>query len=156
MSSTPADHAYIHAHRFMYGELGEHVATAAVLFRDRLMGPWFTLPVIRVAPVAPYGNKRGLSGNGCSLTHVEPHGLSDGVWLYLHRGFWDNVRLRDEVEETVLHELLHNELKQFGEDPKHKGRPWARRCQELSERLGIEVRIEHARNIRPDTGEGQR
>src|SRR3954471_12941716 len=102
MNYTPADLAYLEAHRVMFGELGEHVATAAILFRDRLMRPGFVLPVIRLVPVAPYGNKRGLSGNGCSLEHVEPHGLANGIWLYMHRQFWDEARFLYDVDEVVL------------------------------------------------------
>jgi hypothetical protein len=143
---TPSDRTYIDAHRFMYGELGEHVATAAILFRDRLMRPGFVLPVIRLAPVAPYGHCMALAGNGGSLAHVSD--IEHGIWLYLHKQFYGAEQFAEEVDKTVLHELLHNELSQFGEDLKHKGKPWARRCQELSNRLGIEVRIERPRSIR--------
>jgi hypothetical protein len=52
----------------------------------------------------------------------------------------------------VLHELLHNELTQFGEDPAHKGRPWARRCAEISALLGLDVRIERVRSVRLGPG----
>src|SRR3954465_7815338 len=109
MNYTSADLAYVEAHRFMYGELGEHVATAALLFRDRLMRPGFVLPVIRLAPVAPYGHCMALAGNGGALAHAEPHGLSHGVWLYLHEQFYGRG-LPEEADATVLHELLHNEL----------------------------------------------
>jgi hypothetical protein len=143
---TPSDRTYIDAHHFMYGALGERVAETAILFRDQLMRPGFVLPVIRLAPVAPYGHCMGLAGNGDSLAHVSD--LEHGIWLYLHEKFYGTERFAEEVDETVLHELLHNELSQFGEDPKHKGKPWARRCQELSGRLGISVRIERPRSIR--------
>src|SRR5690349_591421 len=142
MNYIADDRRYIDAHRFMYGDLGEHVAAAAILFRDRLMRPGFVLPVVRLAPVAPYGHCMALSGNGGSLGHVAPHGLEHGIWLYLHAKFYDGDGLRDEVDATVLHELLHNELRQFGEDPAHKGEPWARRCRELSDRLGLSAKIE--------------
>ena len=145
---TSADRAYLEAHRFMYGELGERVAAAAILFRDRLLRPGFVLPVVRLAPVAPYGGCMALSGNGGSLGHAEGRGLDNGVWLYLHRKFYDGQDFDETVDETVLHELLHNELRQFGEDPKHKGEAWARRCRELSERLGVGVRIERPRSVR--------
>src|SRR4051794_40867555 len=148
MRYSAEDRAYIDGHRFMYGELGEHVATAAVLFRDRLMRQGFVLPVIRLAPVAPYGHCMALAGNGGSLKHALPHGLNHGVWLYLHQQYYGGDRLRDEVDAAVLHELLHNELAQFGENTAHKGEPWASRCQDLTDRLGIEVRIERARSIR--------
>ena len=143
---TSDDRAYVEAHRFMYGELGERVAAAAILFRDRLMRPGFVLPVVRLAPVAPYGGCMALSGNGGSLGHVE--GLGHGVWLYLHRKYYAAEDFDETVDETVLHELLHNELTQFGEDPKHKSQAWARRCRELSERLGVGVRIERPRSVR--------
>lgn len=145
---SPADRRYIEGHRFMYGAIGERVATAAILFRDRLLRPGFVLPVVRLAPVAPYGGCMALSGNGGSLGHVEGRGLDPGIWLYLHRKFYDGQDFDETVDATVLHELLHNELRQFGEDPKHKGEPWARRCRELSERLGVGVRIERPRSVR--------
>src|SRR3954454_12235352 len=150
MNYTAADLAYVEAHRFMYGELGEHVATAAVLFRDRLMRPGFVLPVIRLAPVAPYGHCMALAGNSGAIAHAKAHGLDQGVWLYLHGKFYGGERLPEEVDRTVLHELLHNELRQFGENAAHKGEPWARRCRELSVRLGIDARIERPRSIRID------
>jgi hypothetical protein len=142
-----ADRVYIDAHRFLYGDLGEHVASAAILFRDRLMRPGFVLPVIRLAPVAPYGHCMALAGNGGSLGHVPD--LDRGIWLYLHEQYFGSgAALLDRADATVLHELLHNELRQFGQNPAHKGEPWAQRCQELSGRLGIEVRIERPRSIR--------
>ena len=67
VSYSAADRAYIDGHRFLYGELGEHIATAGILFRDRLMRPGFVLPVIRLAPVAPYGHCMGLSGNSSAI-----------------------------------------------------------------------------------------
>ena len=67
MVHNPADRAYIEAHRFMYGDLGEHVATAALLIRDRLMRPGFVLPVVRLAPVAPYGKCLAQAGNSSAL-----------------------------------------------------------------------------------------
>jgi hypothetical protein len=144
---TPSDRTYIDAHRYIFGDLGEVVATAAILFRDRLKRPGFVLPVIRLAPVAPYGHCMGLSGNGDSLAHVSD--LDHGIWLYLHKQYFGtDDALLAKADGVVLHELLHNELKQFGEDPKHKGAPWARRCQELSTRLGLSVRIERPRSIR--------
>ena len=76
----------------------------------------------------------------------------EGVWLYLHEKFYGGAGLPEEVEETVLHELLHNELQQFGEDPAHKGRPWARRCAEISALLGLDVRIERVRSVRLGPG----
>ena len=150
---TSADRAYVEAHRFMYGELGERVATAAILFRDRLLRPGFVLPVVRLAPVAPYGGCMALSGNSGSLGHVE--GLGHGVWLYLHRRYYAAEDFDETVDATVLHELLHNELTQFGENPKHKGEPWARRCRELSARLGVAVRIERPRSVRLPSEEGR-
>jgi hypothetical protein len=144
---SAADRAYVDAHRFLYGDLGEHVATAAILFRDRLMRPGFVLPVIRLAPVAPYGHCMALAGNGGSLGHVPD--LGRGIWLYLHQQYFGSgAALLDRADATVLHELLHNELRQFGQNPAHKGEPWAQRCQELSTRLGIAVRIERPRSIR--------
>jgi len=95
-------------------ELGERVATAAILFRDRLLRPGFVLPVVRLAPVAPYGGCMALSGNSGSLGHVE--GLGHGVWLYLHRKYYAAEDFDETVDETVLHELLHNELTQFRYD----------------------------------------
>ena len=145
---TSADRVYVEAHRFMYGELGERVAAAAILFRDRLMRPGFVLPVVRLAPVAPYGGCMALSGNGGALGHVEGRGLDNGVWLYLHREFYGDQDFDETVDVTVLHELLHNELTQFGENPKHKSEAWARRCRELSERLGVTMRIERPRSVR--------
>jgi hypothetical protein len=150
-----SDSAYVDAHRFMYGALGEHVATAALFFRDRLMRPGFVLPVIRLAPVAPYGKCLALSGNGGSLDHVDE--LAPGIWVYLHEQFFGSgQRLLAKADGTVLHELLHNELVQFGENPKHEGEPWARRCQELSDRLGLQVKIEARRSFRPDLPSGRK
>jgi hypothetical protein len=145
--TTKTDLTYIAAHRFMYGDLGEHVATAAILFRDRLMRGGFKLPPIRLAPVAPYGKCLALSGNGGSLSHVAE--IDNGIWVYLHAKYHGSgAALLESADTSVLHELLHNELRQFGEDMAHKGEPWARRCQELSDRLGIEVRIERPRSTR--------
>jgi hypothetical protein len=145
---TSADRAYVEGHRFMYGELGERVAAAAILFRDRLLRPGFVLPVIRLAPVAPYGRCMALSGNGGSLAHAGPRGLDNGIWLYLHRLYYEGDDFDETVDETVLHELLHNELRQFDENPAHKSFAWARRCRELSERLGVALRIERPRSVR--------
>jgi hypothetical protein len=131
----------------MYGDIGERLAVGAILFRDRLMRPGFELPVIRLAPVSPYGRCAALSGNSSSLGHVPD--LGRGIWLYLHPTMYgDGSALLEQADETVLHELLHNELRQFSEDISHKGAPWARRCQELSTRLGVVVRIERPRSIR--------
>jgi hypothetical protein len=152
---NPSDRSYIDAHRFMYGNLGEHVATAALLFRNRLTRPGFILPVIRLAPVAPYGKCLALSGNGSSLDHVGE--LAPGIWVYLHEQFFGSgQRLLAKADGTVLHELLHNELVQFGENPKHEGAAWARRCQELSDRLGLQVKIEARRSFRPDLPSGRK
>jgi hypothetical protein len=151
VSYEPApDARYVEGHRFMYGDIGEHVATAAILFRDRLLRPGFVLPVVRIAPIAPYGKCVAQSGNSASLAHVRKHGLEHGVWLYLHHRLWQDGRFTDEVDEAVLHELVHNELMQFGEDPAHRSEAWARRCRELSDRLGIAVRIERPRSVRSD------
>jgi hypothetical protein len=117
---TPTDQAYVDGHRFMYGELGEHVAKTAILLRDRLLRPGFVLPVIRLAPVAPYGKCLALAGYGASLSHAA--GLSGGIWLYLHEK-WYGDGLLGTADKVTLHELL-----QFGEDPKHKSDAWARRC----------------------------
>ena len=91
----------------MYGELGQYVAEAAIMFRDRLMRQGFQLPVIRLAPVAPYGKCLALFGNSASLAHAPS--LSGGIWLYLHKG-WYGDRLDGKVDEVALHELVHNEL----------------------------------------------
>lgn len=139
------DEAYVIAHEMIFGDLGRHVAESAILFRDELMRPGFQLPAIRLAPVAEYGSRAGLSGNGSALHHAND--LGNGVWVYLHRS-WFEDRLHDLADEVVLHELLHNELKQFNEDPKHKSVAWARRCQEMSDRLGLAVRIERPRSRR--------
>lgn len=148
-ASALADRRYLDAHRFMYGELGGRVAGIAILLRDRLLRPGFVLPVIRLAPVAPYGGCAALSGNSGALSHVP--GLDSGIWLYLHPTMYgDGGALLEQVDEIVLHELLHVELVQFDEDMKHKGSPWARRCQELSTRLDIPVRIERPRSLRRD------
>ena len=152
---STSDRVYIDAHRFMYGDLGEHVAMAALLFRDRLMRPGFVLPVIRLAPVAPYGKCLALSGNGGSLDHVDE--LAPGIWVYLHEQFFGSgQRLLAKADGTVLHELLHNELVQFGQNPKHEGEAWARRCQELSDRLGLQVKIEARRSFRPALPNGRK
>ena len=64
--------------------------------------------------------------------------------------YGEGEALTARLDEVVLHELLHNELRQFGEDPPHKGEAWARRCQEMSDRLGLTVHIEPPRSIRRD------
>jgi hypothetical protein len=139
------DGEYIDGHRFMYGDLGEHVARAAILMRDKLLRPGFVLPRIRLAPVASYGH--------CMvLTSQRKDGLDDhhhGIWLFLHPAFFGmgEERLR-RIDETVLHETLHEELHQFGQYAKHEGEPWAQRCQEMSTRLGLTVRIERPRSRR--------
>ena len=141
------DRQYVDGHRFIYGEIGERMATAAILIRDRLMSPGFVLPVIRLAPVAPYGKCMALSGNGGALGHVPT--LASGIWLYLHESMYgDGERQQCKVDEVTLHELLHNELLQAGLDPKHKGEPWAARCQELSRRLRLNVLIQRPRSVR--------
>jgi hypothetical protein len=129
----------------MYGDLGEHVARAAILMRDTLLRPGFVLPRIRLAPVAPYGHCM-------ALTCKARDGLDDhahGVWLFLHPAFFGTgeARLR-RIDETVLHEALHEELHQFGQNPKHDGEPWAQRCQEMSTHLGLTVTIERPRSRR--------
>jgi hypothetical protein len=142
-----ADADYVAGHRFMYGDLGAYAAESALLIRDHLMRPGFVLPHVRLAPVAPYGKCLGQSGNSAALRHVRERGLSHGIWVYLHRK-WFGKELILKLDETLLHEALHNELMHFGEDPHHKSRAWARRCQELSTRLGVSVRIEHPRSRR--------
>jgi hypothetical protein len=142
---TTADAEYVVAHRYIYGPIGERIAESALLIRDHLMRRAFVLPTIRLSPVAPYGHCMALSGNSRALDHVIE--LSEGVWVYLHRK-WFGVRGRNLIDEVVLHELLHNELMQFGEPPQHKSAAWARRCQELSTRLGLDVRIERPRSRR--------
>ena len=135
----------------MYGDLGEHVAHAAILVRDKLLRPGFVLPRIRLAPVAPYGHCMALTVQG-------EGGLDDhhhGIWLFLHPTFFGGgeARLR-RIDETVLHEALHEELFQFGLNPHHDGEPWAQRCQEMSRRLGFTVRIERPRSRRIKDHEG--
>jgi hypothetical protein len=144
------DRDYVAGHRFMFGELGERVATAAILIRDTLMRPGFVLPVIRLAPVAPYGHCAALSGNSGALHHVAD--LSPGVWLYLHQSMYGGgERQLRKVDEVTLHELLHNELLQAGHDIRHRGEPWAARCQEMSRRLGLDVQIQRPRSIRTNS-----
>jgi hypothetical protein len=141
------DREYVAGHRFMYGEIGERIATAAILIRDTLMRPGFVLPLFRLAPIAPYGKCMGRSGNGGSLGHVPT--LPEGIWLYLQVTWYGGgERQMRKVDEVTLHELLHNELMQCGLDPKHKGEPWAVRCQELSCRLGLNVQIQRPRSVR--------
>jgi hypothetical protein len=48
-------------------------------------------------------------------------------------------------------ELVHTELRHFGEDPRHESAAWARRCQELSDRLGLAVQIKRPRSVRRGT-----
>jgi hypothetical protein len=86
-----------------------------------------------------------LSGNSSSLGHAA--GMSEGIWLYLHEK-WFADGLLDKIDEVALHELLHNELRQFREKPEHKSAAWARRCQELSDRLDFAVKITRPRSIR--------
>jgi hypothetical protein len=75
----------------MYGDLGEHVTTAAILMRDMLLRPGFVLPRIRLAPVAPYGKCMALSGNGASLKHVDtlPNGVVKAAECWK---FWAGVQ----------------------------------------------------------------
>lgn len=142
------DTTYANVHGGMFGPVGEHVAAAALLFRDKLFRSGFVLPVIRLAPVAPYGKCMALSGNGGSLWHVP--GVAPGIWLYLHAAFYsaDPRQQQAAIEATVLHELLHNELRQHEESLHHRDEPWARRCQELSAVLGLGVKIERPRSRR--------
>jgi hypothetical protein len=141
---------YITAHRILYGPLGEHIARAALLFGERLMRPGFPTPVIRLAPVSPYGHCMGSSWNSEALAHVPQ--LAHGVWLYLHASWYGaDPACLEQIDQVVLHELVHCELRYFGEDPYHKSAAWARRCQELSDRLGLVVRIERPRSIRKGT-----
>ncbi|MFL5337260.1 MAG: hypothetical protein ACJ8H8_29820 [Geminicoccaceae bacterium] len=72
----------------------------------------------------------------------------------MHPKFWNRGRFHEKTDETVLHEMLHNELKQHGEDPAHDGGDWPRRCQELSTQLGVQARIERVRSIRPPRAPG--
>jgi len=37
--TAASDGPYVEGHRFMYGDIGAHVATASILFRDRLLRP---------------------------------------------------------------------------------------------------------------------
>jgi hypothetical protein len=122
--------------------------------RDQLLRPGFVLPRIRLAPVAPYGHCM-------ALTMQSKAGLDDhdhGIWLFLHPAFFGmgEARLR-RIDETVLHETLHEELHQFGQHAKHDGEPWAQRCQEISRRLGLTVRIERprSRRIKGDDGKSR-
>ncbi len=139
------DRAYIEGHRWMYGELGERAATAAIMARDKLMLPGFVLPRIRLAPVAPYGHCMALcvSGDGTHYQH--------GVWVFLHVAYHGSGdEQRDSIDVSTVHELLHEELHQFDRYAKHNGEPWAERCQEMSNRLGFTIRIERPRSRRID------
>ena len=73
---TTEDRAYLDGHRFMFGELASTSRQRRILFRDRLMRPGFVLPVIRLAPVAPYGSCMALSGNGglCAMPRASAVG----------------------------------------------------------------------------------
>src|SRR5688572_25118818 len=90
-----ADAEYVAAHRFIYGDIGAYVAESALLIRDHLMRSGFVLPTLRLAPVAPYGHCMALSGNSRALDHVA--GLSEGIWIYLHRE-WFGARGRNLVD----------------------------------------------------------
>ena len=114
MQLSTTDREYVAGHRFMYGDIGEHVATAALLMRGTVLRPGLVLPVIRLAPVAPYGNCMALSGNSSALHHVET--MNQGVWLYLQEVVPGSAQ-GEVVDQTVLHELLHNELMQFSLQP---------------------------------------
>ena len=130
---STTDREYVAGHRFMYGDIGEHVATAALLMRSTVLRPGLVLPVIRLAPVAPYGKCMALSGNSSALYHVET--MNQGVWLYLHEKWYAGSAQGEIVDQTVLHELLHNELMQFSRNPKHaasRGRSGARRSADSS------------------------
>jgi len=109
---------------------------------------WYLIRAAQIL-VAPYGRCATLSGNSLTLGHAPE--IGHGVWLYLHEAwFGTGMALLERVDETVLHELLHNELAQRGQDPKHRGEPWAQRCQELSDRLGLAAKIERPRSVRLD------
>jgi hypothetical protein len=54
----------------------------------------------------------------------------------------------EQIDQVVLHELVHSERRYFGEDPRHKSAAWARRCQELSDRLGLVATIKRPRSMR--------
>jgi hypothetical protein len=56
-----ADRDYIAGHRFMYGTIGERVAQAAILFRDKLMRPGFVLPAVSVIRTPADSNTRRIA-----------------------------------------------------------------------------------------------
>jgi hypothetical protein len=89
---------------------------------------WYLIRAAQIL-VAPYGRCATLSGNSLTLGHAPE--IGHGVWLYLHEAwFGTGMALLERVDETVLHELLHNELAQRGQDPRHCGEPWAQRGQD--------------------------
>jgi hypothetical protein len=55
------DRTYIDGHRFMFGEIGERVAEAAILFRDQLFRPGFVLPAVSVIRTPADSNTRRIA-----------------------------------------------------------------------------------------------
>jgi hypothetical protein len=134
---------YIERHRWMFGDLGERIATLALLSRTVLV-PGFPLPRLRLARVAPYGRCLGLT------CHIKSEIYEGGIWVFDHPGHGRAGNQLDSIDATTLHELLHAELWWAGRASGHKGAPWAERCQEISAKLGINVRIERPRSARRD------
>ena len=86
---------------------------------------WYLIRAAQIL-VAPYGRCATLSGNSLTLGHAPE--IGHGVWLYLHEAwFGTGMALLERVDETVLHELLHNELAQRGQDRAAAFRPRWRR-----------------------------
>lgn len=106
----------------------------AAVFSNRLQ------PVHVNLAITPYGHKLGVA-HGAPVQYIEIHPI---CWAGAadHHATWAGTG----VSGTVLHEMIHLACYQSGQDPEHKGRPWAAWCDHIGQILGIPLTyVQHSR-----------
>ena len=101
----------------LWGEAGAFVNDAFVRFNAEYFGGRLP-PLPIVIGLTAYGHCLGLTRSKPQLPRIS---LASGIF-----------RASREVEDVMLHEMLHAELMLAGVSPKHNDAPWCRRITELS------------------------
>jgi hypothetical protein len=121
-SSVTFDDALLIAER-CFGELGRKTVFLWKQYnRDYFGGALAATPVLYV-PTSPFGHWVGLHRPDRNI-YLMPPGE--------HRS-WGFVRA------ALLHEMIHQNLAQLGDNQKHAGEPWCREVMRLSNMFGREI-----------------